>query len=321
MSSGSLANESTKKEPNAWFHCDCQIQKIDIQVILSVLCNILTLFHNVLVTYQNQLVEVDAYLSIFWKDSEFTLKDFSDKVKNFEPIGMEQVVDALNDLPQRLYAIRGGDANVNKKNDDDSAGRNAINEKADGIENGGDYEAERLNERQKSKNNGSDGAKPKKEVVDGFDDEIDDEERDANGDNGHEIDDEKWTKKKIKNMGFDVFMLTDKIEDKRQEYFYVVLTKHIEAFKSNYIFPVSETRPFSNLENQNVEYLGYKSKALEYNTNEKVLKLSLRFKAKLSENFENTDQEFPFEWQFLNMQFPYQLRRSHYILCTFEFEH
>ena len=66
--------------------------------------------------------------------------------------------------------------------------------------------------------------------------------------------------------------------------------------------------PFKNIEGQKVEYEGRNAKEFEYNGNEKVFKLHLHFTAKLTENFENTDNEFPFEWQFLNMQFPYKLR-------------
>ena len=31
-------NTRNEKEANAWFHCDCTIEKIDVEVILSVLC-------------------------------------------------------------------------------------------------------------------------------------------------------------------------------------------------------------------------------------------------------------------------------------------
>ena len=209
-------------------------------------------------------------------------------MKKFKPIGMEHILDALNDLPQRLNVIPRGNAIGTQK-------------KADGIGNG----AQRLDEEQKSGNDVPD-AESKNEKVQGSDDENDDEEEDANGHNDHESDAGKWTKDKIENMGFTVFM--------RDDYFYVVLTDHMEAFKSNYIFPVDENRPFMNLENQKVQYVGRDAKYFVYNINEKVFQLSLHIKAGFSENFENTDQEFPFEWQFLNMQFPYQLRINTLIL-------
>ena len=64
--------------------------------------------------------------------------------------------------------------------------------------------------------------------------------------------------------------------------------------------------PFSNVVGQAVEWSGSNAKELEFNVEHRVFKLHLHFRAKLYENFENMDHEFPFEWQFLNMQMPYK---------------
>ena len=36
-------NTRNEREANAWFHCDCTIEKIDVEVILFVLCTVSTM--------------------------------------------------------------------------------------------------------------------------------------------------------------------------------------------------------------------------------------------------------------------------------------
>ena len=66
---------------------------------------------------------------------------------------------------------------------------------------------------------------------------------------------------------------------------------------------------FANLVEQKVEWIGSNAKELDFNVEHRVFKLHLHCRAKLYENYENLDYEFPFEWQFLNLQIPYKLRR------------
>ena len=52
---------------------------------------------------------------------------------------------------------------------------------------------------------------------------------------------------------------------------------------------------------------GYKPIDLDYNLEQHAFNLRIQFKAKLYECFENNNNEFPFEWQFLNLQIPYRM--------------
>eukprot|EP01083_Nonionella_stella_P127883 387386_1 len=50
------------------------------------------------------------------------------------------------------------------------------------------------------------------------------------------------------------------------------------------------------------EVIGGNGMELSYNIDEKVFKLHIHCRAKLYEQFENNFGDFPFEWQFLNIQ-------------------
>jgi len=95
---------------------------------------------------------------------------------------------------------------------------------------------------------------------------------------------------------------------------YVILTEHIESFrprggswvrgKYGNMFPFkNEERPFRNA--SNIELSGCNAIELTFNEKMKVFKLHIAFSARFDEYFENIDLEFPFEWQFLNIQIPY----------------
>ena len=181
------------------------------------------------------------------------MKDFRCKLDQSKLTELKQILEALNNLPQRFHTKKKRDKSETDVEDDDD---------------------EYPNEDKK-------------------------EER------AQEFDDQHLTRFQIEDLGFKV---KDQLSKKDTEkYLYVNLTEHIDIFKSNYMFPFENVNcPFMNVVGQTVEFAGHKSKKFEYNTDEKVFKLSLHFKAKLNENFENTNYEFPFEWQFLNMQFPHQ---------------
>ena len=52
---------------------------------------------------------------------------------------------------------------------------------------------------------------------------------------------------------------------------------------------------------------GYKPTDLDYNIENHAFNLRIQFKATLYECFENNNNEFPFEWQYLNVQIPYRM--------------
>ena len=204
--------------------------------------------------HQNRSFAVDAWLALFWRDPEFTLSDFRQKVDEFEPTELSRILDVLRNLSDRLAP-----------SDEEKKGKSNVRDD----ENGDAHENE-----QKAL-------------------ESEDE------DNGKETE--------RRGNGFPIEFKPNMQED----HLYINLTEFIEIFKAHYMFPLDNLDcPFTNIEGQKVEYAGGRrnAKELVYNVNEKVFKLHLHFTAKLTENFENTDNEFPFEWQFLNMQFPYKLR-------------
>ena len=55
------------------------------------------------------------------------------------------------------------------------------------------------------------------------------------------------------------------------------------------------------------ELVGAKPVYLHYNVKHSVLKLKIHFRAKLYECFENNENEFPFECQYLNAQIAYRM--------------
>ena len=115
---------------------------------------------------------------------------------------------------------------------------------------------------------------------------------------------------------FKIRTVPEKVDGNREEErMYVKISQNdtlMTNMKQVYKFPFI---PASTKENQfnffknsiTFDLVGTNPIDLDYSIAHHVFKFHVAFRAKLYECFENNDNEFPFEWQFLNVQMPYRI--------------
>ena len=106
----------------------------------------------------------------------------------------------------------------------------------------------------------------------------------------------------------------DPHEEKREKEKYIKLNHMMKKMIEKYPFPFVASRTdedrLSLFKNAlDFKLIGSKPVDLDYNINHQVFKLQHEFRVKLYECFENNQDDFPFEWQFLNAQISYRINQ------------
>ena len=103
-------------------------------------------------------------------------------------------------------------------------------------------------------------------------------------------------------------------ENKQDTLHYIDFINVLYIFKQKYPLPFQPSIAnnyqlilFRNA--MDFKLIGAKPVRFDYNIEHHAFKLTINFYAKLSEYYQNTNNEFPFEWQFLNLQIPYRIKQ------------